>query len=93
MYASLTTTYLVIIMAIGASRIYRGLTDHPALNRYSAKEVANIEWSKDLASKPIASHRYCLTEGTYSAGDTVTNTALFMTLESEVEKFEDGDIV
>ncbi|KAH9979050.1 hypothetical protein BGW80DRAFT_713106 [Lactifluus volemus] len=83
----------LIIMAIGASRIYRGLTDHPALNRYSAKEVANIEWSKDLASKPIASHRYCLTEGTYSAGDTVTNTALFMTLESEVEKFEDGDIV
>jgi hypothetical protein len=57
-------------MAIGASRIYRGLTDHPALNHFSAKEVASIEWSKDLASRPIASesHSCCLTEGIDSAG-------------------------
>jgi hypothetical protein len=74
MYGSFTMTYSVIIMAIGASRIYRGLTDHPALNRYSAKEVASIEWSKELAGKPMASHRCCLTDGTCSAGGTVTNT-------------------
>jgi hypothetical protein len=73
MLFTMTFTYSVIIMAVGASRLYRGLTDHPAFNRYLVKEAAIIEWSKELAGQPIASsHQGCLAEGTYSAGSAVS---------------------
>jgi hypothetical protein len=49
-YASiLTYCNSVIIVAIGASRIYRGLVDHPAFGQSEAK-AASKRWGKVLAA-------------------------------------------
>jgi hypothetical protein len=49
-YASiLTYCNSVIIVAIGASRIYRGLVDHPAFGQSEA-QAASKRWGKVLAA-------------------------------------------
>jgi hypothetical protein len=82
-------------MAVGASRIYRGLVDHPAFNRYSVKEATSTEWLKEPTNKPIAPSHPCRpAEGTYSPGGAVfvMNGQSFMMIGSEAAKFGDGDI-
>ncbi|KAI0256381.1 hypothetical protein BJV78DRAFT_461835 [Lactifluus subvellereus] len=62
----------LIIMAVGASRIYRGLADHAGFNRYLVKEAASTEWLQEPANKPIApSHQGCPAEGPYNPGGSV----------------------
>ncbi|KAH9979052.1 hypothetical protein BGW80DRAFT_1455730 [Lactifluus volemus] len=46
----------LVIMAIGASHIYRRLVDHPSLSGYSVSNAARVELSKELASKPVTTH-------------------------------------
>jgi hypothetical protein len=80
-------------MAIGASRLYRGLADHPALSRNPTKAAASDEWSNERPSVPRApSYKVCLPAGTPTTGGAMLapNGQPSTTFDSEVR---DDDIV
>jgi hypothetical protein len=97
MYASLAMlfTYSVIIMAVGASHMYRKLVDHPIFNQCSVKGAASTKWPKELESKTTAHLKQSsLAEGARSAGGTIfaVNGQPFIMRSVEVEKFRGDNI-
>jgi hypothetical protein len=98
MYASLAMlfTYSVIIMAVGASRMYRSLVDHPIFNKHLVKGNDSMEWPKELESKTTAPlNQGYLAEGTRNPGGTIIAVygQPFMMLSLEVEEFRGSNIV
>ncbi|KAI0256385.1 hypothetical protein BJV78DRAFT_1350046 [Lactifluus subvellereus] len=62
-------TSALIIMAIGAARIHRGLTEHSITNDPRAIKVNNKEWPREAKGwQPVSSHPHSSTTCTQSSG-------------------------
>jgi len=85
----------LIIMAIGASRLYRGLADYPALQHPSAKAAAGREGPNGPQSIPITPiHKDGPTGGKHISGESllIPNGQSFLVSDLEVAKGQNGDI-
>ncbi|KAI9455444.1 hypothetical protein BJY52DRAFT_1386110 [Lactarius psammicola] len=99
--SSLTVMFCtqVVITALGAARIHRGLVDHPPFNG-SAEVVGGTKWANEPNSKPVSpfSHQSHRTKRQHDAegGSVVLDTLPVTTSVSEVHKaetFEGGNVV
>jgi hypothetical protein len=79
-------------MAIGASRLYRGLVD--AFGHRSIGTPASCEWSTDLLSVPgVLSHKTSHTTETHAGELVVAPNCRPTAFDSEMAKIKDADVV
>lgn len=92
----LTVCDPVIIMSVGASRIYRGLVDHPALSQHSTKAAVSGEWLNRPPSVPVtSSYKGHPAEGIHAVGGLIftQDGQPFEMFDSQVAKIKDDKLV
>jgi len=83
----------LVIVSVGASRLYRGLVDHPALG-YDLNEDDRNGSPEELSSVNTASlKKDCLTQGAHITGGPmiIPNGQSFMVVDFEVAKRKDDN--
>jgi len=84
----------VIIVSVGASRLYRGLVDHPAFGHDSDKEDDRNGYPEELPSVNTASsQKDRLSEGAHVTGGSmiIPNGQSFVVVDFEVAKMKDDN--